>query len=165
MKIFCMVGMHDIGFDRLLMELDAIAGRRPGWEVRLQKGYSKFKPGHADWFDFKPGLIEDITWADLVVSHGSVCILDALKAGRRLVVVPRLARFGEAMNDHQVDWSRHFAQRFRYPIVLEVAGLEAELEKAMREAPANAADFRPTGLYRALGDFIREVDRGRDGGI
>lgn len=161
MKIFCMVGMHDIGFDRLISELDAIAGRRPGWEIRIQKGYSRLRPRHAAWFEFKLGLMSDVEWADLVVSHGSVCILDALKAGKRLVVVPRLARFGEAMNDHQVDWSRHFAKRFHFPIVMDAAGLEAELERSGIKAPGNKTEFRPTGLYEALGKFIREVDRGR----
>jgi UDP-N-acetylglucosamine transferase subunit ALG13 len=157
MKIFCMVGMHDIGFDRLLSELDAIAGRRPEWEIRLQKGYSRIEPAHASAFDFKPSLLGDIGWADLVVSHGSVCILDALKAGKRLIVVPRLARYGEAMNDHQVEWSTHFARRFGFPIVQDVAGLEPELDRGLSRPPAAAADFHSTGLYDALGSFIRDV--------
>lgn len=156
-----MVGMHDIGFDRLLTGLDAIAERRPEWEVRMQRGYSRFEPRHCAWFDFKPGLIEDIAWSDLVVSHGSVCILDALKAGRKIVVVPRLARYGEVMNDHQVDWARHFAQRFRFPVVLEISRLESEIAALVESTPAAKVDFKPTGLYEALAGYIREIDTGR----
>ena len=149
-----MVGMHDVGFDRLLAALDAFAGSHPEHEVRMQVGYTAFRPAHAQWFPFKPGLVDDIRWADVIVSHGSVCILDALREGRKLVVVPRLARYGEILNDHQVDWSTHFARRFRFPIVMDVAELEGILLGLAAAPPAAAAEFRPTGLYRELETYL-----------
>jgi UDP-N-acetylglucosamine transferase subunit ALG13 len=45
--------------------------------------------------------------ARIVVGHaGPGTVLDARRAGRLPVIVPRLARFGEVVDDHQVTFGR-----------------------------------------------------------
>jgi UDP-N-acetylglucosamine transferase subunit ALG13 len=153
-----MVGMHDIGFDRLIAEIDAIAKRKPNWEFLVQKGYSQFKLRHVNYYDFKPGLEDDIAWADLIVSHGSVCILDVLKAGKKLIVVPRLALNKEAMNDHQLDWARHFSKRFEFPIIVEVNDLEKVISEKIKEDAKMPVIFKPTGLFDELRKYLGSVN-------
>lgn len=150
-----MVGMHTSGFDRLVEALDRYAGRHPELEVVVQSGHGRYRPGHARAFAFKDGLAEDIGRADVVVSQGSVGFFDALRLGKRLVVVPRQARFGEAIDDHQVDFARGMARRHGFPVVLDIAGLEEALD-AVRSAPPPAPVplGAPTGLHRDLRAFL-----------
>jgi UDP-N-acetylglucosamine transferase subunit ALG13 len=82
-----------------------------------------------------------------VVCHagiGSVAV--ALAHGRRPIIVPRLHRFGEAVDDHQV----FFARR------LEAAGLATVVEDLDRLPEVVAAD-QPVPAPEAGPDLATEV--------
>lgn len=153
--IFAMVGMHSAGFDRLVEALDAYAGRHPEAEVVIQAGSSRYRPRHARAFAFKTDLDAELAAAGLVVSHGSIGFLDALRRGKRLVVVPRLARFGEVIDDHQVRFSERFGMRYGFPVVLDVAGLDAAIGGALASpAPAPIGAAVETGLHKELRAYL-----------
>lgn len=157
-----MVGTHSTGFDRLVAALDEYARLHPGEEVVIQAGNGLHRPLHARTFAFKASLKEDIARADLVVSQGSIGFLEALELGKRLVVVPRLARFGEAIDDHQVLFAQNFSRRFGFPVVLDIAELGTALERAATgPAPASIRAGEPTGLHRDLSAYLEGLARNR----
>lgn len=42
--------------------------------------------------------------ADLIISHGGAgSIITALKMGKKVIGIPRLSKYGEHINDHQID--------------------------------------------------------------
>ena len=128
--IFGMTGMHTSGFDRLVRALDGYALEHPDRDVLIQAGSSKYRPRKAGAFAYKADLREEIDAADIVVSQGSIGFLDALRLGKRLVVVPRLERFGEAIDDHQVAFSRSFSARYGFPVVMEISDLGRAIDQA-----------------------------------
>jgi UDP-N-acetylglucosamine transferase subunit ALG13 len=153
--IFAMVGMHTSGFDRLVRALDEYAGLRAPVDMTIQLGHGRYRPANARWFEFKDSLGEDLAAADLVVSQGSVGFFDALGLGRRLVVVPRQARFGEAMDDHQIGFSQGFSRRYGFPVVLDVADLGAALDRVRAGPPPDPIPIgSPTGLHRDLRAYL-----------
>ena len=74
-------------------------------EMFAQTGTSDYKPKHYEYRDFiSPAeFSEKINQADIVVSHGaSGSIMKALNAGKKVIAVTRLEKYGEHINNHQI---------------------------------------------------------------
>jgi UDP-N-acetylglucosamine--N-acetylmuramyl-(pentapeptide) pyrophosphoryl-undecaprenol N-acetylglucosamine transferase len=103
--VFVGVGTHSQPFDRLLEMVDRAAGHGvlPA-PVVVQGGPSTYRARHVD---VRPWLEPDevsaaIARARYVVCHGgSGLVSGALRAGRRPMVLARLAQHGEHYDDHQ----------------------------------------------------------------
>lgn len=107
--IFVTVGTHEAGFDRLVEAVDRIP---PGEDVVLQAGYSTRRPARARCVDFLEfdEMVAHIRASRVVVCHAGVgSIMVSLMNGRRPVAVPRLARLGEHVDDHQLELARRLA--------------------------------------------------------
>lgn len=95
-------------FARLVDWVDTWAGEHPARRCVIQHGTApapRHAEGHAmlDPADI-PGLMAR---ARIVVGHaGPGTLLDARAAGRLPVLVPRRARLGEVVDDHQVTFGR-----------------------------------------------------------
>jgi UDP-N-acetylglucosamine transferase subunit ALG13 len=103
MMIFATVGTHGQRFDRLLAALERLPA--PG-EVVVQYGVGepprRVREAAADMSFEEVG--RHIETAEVVISHAGVgSILRARDAGHVPVVMPRLARLGEHVDDHQVE--------------------------------------------------------------
>ena len=102
--IFTSVGTQ-LPFDRLIRALDQWAYQNPQVEIFAQIGQTKYVPEHMQWErtisaeTFRSRLLDCST----VVAHaGMGTIISAIELGRRVVVLPRRAEFGEHRNDHQL---------------------------------------------------------------
>lgn len=112
-KIFVTVGSRNYPFDRLFAQLDELfeSGALRG-ELFAQTGTSAYVPRHYKYKDFisQEEFLERIEWADVVVSHGaSGSIMKALNAGKKVIAVTRLEKYGEHINDHQIQNNEAFA--------------------------------------------------------
>ena len=123
--IFVTLGTQAFPFDRLLRGLDGLDE-----ELVVQAGASSHRPPGAAWYDYLeyPRVVEHVRRARAVVSHAGVgSVMTAVADGKRPLVVPRLHRFGEAVDDHQVPFARRLAEAGLVTLVEEPAGLPAAL--------------------------------------
>ena len=154
MNVFVSVGTHPQPFDRLLKELDRIA-EKGKHKFFAQVGNSGYEPKN---FSFKRLLDEGeyqsrISKADVLVSHGGAgTIINALRQGKTVVVVPRLKRFGEHTNDHQLDLAEALSAEGKVISVGEMPGLEQALNRAWSFKPRLASDRQK--LVKRLRQFI-----------
>lgn len=104
--IFVTVGSRNYPFDRLFKKLDELYENGTLTEPMFaQIGTSTYKPKHYEFKDFisPEDFVEKINEADIVVSHGaSGSIMKALNAGKKVIAVTRLEKYGEHINDHQI---------------------------------------------------------------
>lgn len=103
--IFVTVGSTQIPFERLVRALDGL----PGEQLFVQHGPvpPPAKAARSTAFMQFPEVVESMREADAIVCHaGAGSILCALRAGHVPIVVPRLKRFGETVDDHQVELAR-----------------------------------------------------------
>ena len=50
--------------------------------------------------------------ADYIITHGGVgTITDALKLGKKIIAVPRLSKYKEHVNDHQLQIIENFSEK------------------------------------------------------
>ena len=114
MRIFATTGSRSFPFDRLVRAIDEVdfsSALPNGAEVFVQTGSGSYKPRNVEWAAFlsREEFGHRMESAELVVTHGGTgAIIGAVSRGKRVVAVPRLARFGEAVDDHQVELVRQF---------------------------------------------------------
>ena len=156
--IYVTVGTMHLEFSRLIRKMDDIA-RITEEKTIIQRGMNSFLPEHCEHFDFKGREeVEAIQQeARVVVAHAGIgSVLDALKAGRPLIVVPRLKHFGEHNNDHQLDLARAVERRGWGQLVMDID----ELEEACAHPPPAHTNYSP-----AKAEFIQAVRKAIETGI
>lgn len=134
--IFVTVGTHQQPFERLLRGLAAL----PGDELVVQYGPSRPPAGVREAVPFLSfaEMLDHFARADVVVTHAGVgSILCATNAGHTPIVVPRLKRHGEHVDDHQVHLIDELERMSKVIVVRDVLDLPAAVASAPpRGAPA-----------------------------
>jgi beta-1,4-N-acetylglucosaminyltransferase len=144
--IFTTVGSTQIPFARMIRALDQL----PGEQLSVQHGPVSPPPGAAEAQAFMefPEVVEHMEAADVVICHaGAGSILCAFRAGHTPVVVPRLARHSETVDDHQLELARALAADGRVIAVEDLATLpEAVAGAPRRRAREGSDDLLPIQL-------------------
>lgn len=113
--IFVTLGTQDKGFERLLKEIDRCIDKGIIKDkVIVQAGYTKYESKNMEIFsevgkDEFERLMES---CDLLITHGGVgSIFDGLKRGKKIIAVPRLKKYNEHTNDHQLEIVSEFSKK------------------------------------------------------
>lgn len=162
--IFVTVGSRNYPFDRLFKKLDKLYEDGILTEpLFAQIGTSTYKPKYYKYKDFisSEEFLEKINKANIVVSHGaSGSIMKALNAGKKVIVVTRLEKYGEHINDHQIQNNEAFSNN-RYVLMtdLEMEDLGACFQKIYNKIdgliPWENKD--PLSVVKIIDKFIQET--------
>lgn len=132
--IFVAVGTQRFQFDRLIRKMDdLILGGAISDDVFAQTGHSNYQPRSIAFQPFLSSqeFTSQIERAEIVVTHsGDGSIVDTLRRGKRTVVVPRLARFHEHVDDHQIEIAEAFAARGYVEACWDIMELGHHIEAA-----------------------------------
>jgi UDP-N-acetylglucosamine transferase subunit ALG13 len=150
--IYATIGTSE-PFDRLI---DAVQ-RLPGDEERvLQVGESTLRPPAATCVEYLAydELRAHMARARVVVTHAGVgTILTAIDLGKRPIVVPRLRRHGEAVDDHQVA----IARRLDASGLVTCVEVLSRLPAVVAHPPALRATRGSSKLASELGAYLADV--------
>lgn len=114
--IFVTVGTHEQPFDRLLRKIDELKkDDRIEEEIVIQSGYSTYEPQYCEWHKLLPyeTMLKYVETARIVITHGGpASFMMPLQMGKIPIVVPRKVKYGEHVNDHQVEFARAVEKRY-----------------------------------------------------
>ena len=131
--ILVTLGTQDKTFVRLLDEIDKLINKGIIQDkVIVQAGFTKYSSDNMEIFDLIPQdeFNNLMSKADLVITHGGVGnIISALEKNKKVIAVPRLAKYGEHINDHQTQIIAKFND-LGYIIGLQDVD---ELDRAIKE--------------------------------
>lgn len=118
--IYITLGTQDKSFERLLKVIQKeIDNGTIKEEVVVQAGHTKFESKDMKIFDLVPlkQFEQYMNECDLLITHGGVgSIVDGLKKNKKVIAVPRLKKYGEHTNDHQLQIVQNFGQAgYIYP--------------------------------------------------
>jgi UDP-N-acetylglucosamine transferase subunit ALG13 len=160
--IFLTVGTV-LPFDRLVRAVDqAIEAHIITDPVFAQIGESHFRPKNMDWVTAleKSAFDQKIADASFVISHaGTGSMMIALEHRKRLLVMPRMRRHGEHVNDHQVASARRFAELGCVLAAYESDELPVrlhEIESFVPSFPPNQADR----VAQRIAQLLAEINHG-----
>jgi beta-1,4-N-acetylglucosaminyltransferase len=153
--IFVTVGASPLPFGRMLRAVAML----PGEQLFVQHGPAIPPPDAAravDFVSFKE-LVQAMESAEVVISHaGAGSIICALRAGHTPIVVPRLARYSETVDDHQLELARAFETQGRVVVLWDADQIvDAVASAPPRRPPELMPELR---LHRALRQALHGVD-------
>jgi UDP-N-acetylglucosamine transferase subunit ALG13 len=126
--IFVTIGSQE-PFDRLIEAIDNIAPSL-NTQVIAQVFRSNYKVRNIEAIEFvSPVDYNDyIEKADLIVAHaGMGTILSVLQLGKPLIVMPRLAKYHETRNNHQVATAVEFEKMGYLKVAFEADSLRNQI--------------------------------------
>jgi len=158
--IFVTVGTaaKGIEFARLIEAMDRVAGRL-GIDVLIQRGLSDYEPQHARHKRFVryDEALELFRECDFLVGHcGAGTVLNALRFGKPMILVPRRIDQGELdVDDHQVQLAREIENMQGVRLVYDVQDLEEAVRDYVESPPPNSAPTAErAGLIEAVREFL-----------
>lgn len=137
--ILVLLGTQNNSFVRLLEAIESNLKKNIiKDEVIVQAGFTKFSSDKMKIFDFmskeKLSKLEDE--ADLIITHAGVgSIVSALKKGKKVIVVPRLKKFSEHVNNHQIQIARRFEQDGYVKYVMNMKNLGKTIKSMEKFEP------------------------------
>lgn len=157
--IFVCTGTQVYQFNRLLKELDRLAADgKIKDEVFAQIGASDYKPQHYAYTEFMSSdefaVYQDR--ASLIISHGGTgALIGASKKGKNIIAVPRLGRFGEHTDDHQLQVVEVLEKEGYVRAVYDMENLGDTIAEAI-DHPITKVYNRESYVMDIIRDFIRK---------
>lgn len=114
--IFITVGTSDFQFNRLLSIIDELCEEEilKKDEVFAQIGCSSYKPNNYSYTDVLTNEEhkELIDKSEFIITHsGTGSIISSLKKGKKIIAFPRMKKYNEHVDDHQLELVKAFLSR------------------------------------------------------
>ncbi|MBB1549920.1 multidrug MFS transporter [Candidatus Saccharibacteria bacterium] len=160
--IFVTVGTHEQQFNRLIKKIDQL--KKDGHikdDVFIQTGFSDYIPESCDWKKFLSyeEMIQKIKDAKIVITHGgpSSFILPLLY-GKTPIVVPRMKKYDEHVNNHQVEFCRKYnSLNNNIIVVVNVDELNSELFSIVEKKTLINSNSNTLIFCKRLSKVLEEV--------
>lgn len=155
--IFITLGSQKFQFNRLLKAVDdLIENGIITDEVFAQSGYSNYKPKNYSYKSFldRDEFAEREEKASIVITHGGTgAIIGAVKKGKKVIAVPRLAKYGEHVDDHQLQLIAQFKSQNL------ICGLNdcTELENALCFVKEHEFDSYQSNTHRIINSIEKFI--------
>lgn len=128
--IFVTLGSQKFQFDRLLREIDRLIEKGIITDsVFAQKGHSSYLPKNYKFVDFldRDEFAKYMEQTSVVITHaGTGAIIGAVKKKKKVIAIPRREKYGEHVDDHQLQ----IVEQFDALGIIEPCYEVEQLEKA-----------------------------------
>ena len=155
--IFVTVGSQKFQFNRLLKKIDELIEKGTiQEEVFAQIGVSDYKPQHYNYKDFmtQDEFNKKIDECDLLITHaGTGVIVNAVKKEKKVIATPRLAKYGEHVDDHQIQLIKQFEELNFIEPCYELDEIENKLE-VVKNKNYNKYDSNTDRIIESIKEFI-----------
>ena len=145
--IFVTVGTHEQQFNRLIEKIDNL--KKDGIiedDVFIQIGFSTYEPRYCEWKKLVSydEMTEYISKARVVITHGGpATFMSVLSSGKKPIVVPRLKKFGEHVNDHQLKFCKEVEKRLgNIVVVQDIVDLSDTLTNFSHDEAENSSNTK-----------------------
>ncbi len=154
--IFVTLGTQDKSFTRLLemiqkqIDLGVIKDK-----VIVQAGYTKFSSDDMEIFDYVSGddFNKYIKECKFLITHGGAGnIFSGLREHKKIIAVPRLSKYGEHTNDHQIQIIDNFVKN-GYILTCDNNDLGASLKQIKHFKPKEW-EFNNKKLLNKIDEYI-----------
>lgn len=150
--IFVTIGTQQQNFNRLFDYINKI---KTNEQIVVQKGNSKYKFNKNiithDFLSYEQ-MEQYFKEARLIITHGGAgTIFKALKLNKKVIIVPRLAKCKEHINDHQLEFSKYLKEK-NYCFVVET-------EKEFKNALNKIDNYKFNKYISNENKFIKNIEK------
>lgn len=112
--VFVTLGSQKFQFNRLLEAIDVLITEEKITEkVFIQTGYSSYVPQNCQFKKFldRNNYTKIMQKSEIVITHGGTgAVISAVKSGKKVIAVPRRTKYGEHVDDHQLQIVQQFEE-------------------------------------------------------
>ncbi len=163
--IFLTVGTYPLQFDRLVEGVDtAVGDGRIKEEVFAQIGACNYRPKHIDYAEMlvKSEFDDYFIKAGSIVGHaGMGTISMALEEGKPILVMARMSRHKEHVNDHQVSTAEMFEKLGHVLVAHAVSELPQKIDELKNFVPTQR-EATPQRVADRIAEFLNKTFRRKD---
>jgi len=160
--ILITLGTQDKEFTRILKKVDELIEKKViKEEVIVQAGYTKYESKNMKIFDYvsKKKLEEYMDKCSFIITHAGVgTILDCLKKNKKIIAIPRLSKYKEHNNDHQLEIVEEFSKEKLILPVYEIDELETAIKKIKTFKP-NKYKSNNESMIKLVSEYIDKNER------
>ena len=162
-KIFITLGSQKFQFNRLLKAVDELCerGTIEAEDVFAQIGYSDYLPKNFNYKKFldRDEFSKEMGKADIVITHGGTgAIIGAVKKGKKVIAVPRLAKYGEHVDDHQLQLIKQFDDLNLICSCQDTSKLDVAL-KVAQITKYNSYESNTINIINSIENYIKQIKR------
>ncbi|KEZ52195.1 PssE/Cps14G family polysaccharide biosynthesis glycosyltransferase [Metabacillus indicus] len=158
--IFVTVGTQKFQFNRLMEQIDKLAvSELKNEQIVVQCGYSDYSLKNCESKKFiEPEKVEEyIKKSDLIITHaGTSSIIQGLKYKKKVVVVPRMSKFGEHVDDHQTEIGQLFSKKKYVETAFDITELAEKIELAKDET-YEVYEFGNNGINESIDEYLKSL--------
>ena len=158
--IFVTLGSQKFQFNRLLIEIDRLIEDKYITEnVFAQTGYSDYEPKHYKYKNFlnRDEFSEIMSQSDTVITHGGTgAIIGAVKKGKKVVAIPRLSKYGEHVDDHQIQLIEQFHDMELIYSCSDVQELKTAIEE-IQTKKYNEYHSNTAAIINSIEEFLADI--------
>ncbi|GMK38135.1 multidrug MFS transporter [Paenibacillus sp. CCS19] len=159
--IFITVGSQKFQFNRLLEEVDRLIqdNKISTDEVFAQIGYSTYIPQYYPYKNFldRDAFLEAVESSEIIITHGGTgSIVNSVKKGKKVITVPRTAKFGEHVDDHQFEIIEEFSNNNLVYAIKEIHELEEALTQ-VEKMEFRKYESNTENIIEILEDFLLKI--------
>lgn len=158
--IFVLLGTQNNSFKRLLVEIEnLISNGIIKEEVIVQAGHTKYETNKMKVLDMisLEKLEQYEKEAELIITHGGVgSIITSIKKNKKVIAVPRLHKYGEHVNDHQMEIVELFNQKKYIIGIKDVSELKEAIKKSKDFVPEKY-ELNNKKMLNTIEEFIEKI--------
>lgn len=158
--ILVLLGTHELPFTRLIKEVESL--KLDGLiedEIIVQNGNTRYQ---SNVLTFKPFVSYDemdklIDHSKFIITHaGTGSIISGLKKGKKIIAAPRLKKYGEHNDDHQLELAQVFEEQGHILVWHDGEKLKDVIEKLEEFVPKPFISKKDK-MLKLLKNFIESV--------
>ncbi len=157
--ILVTVGSQKFQFNRLLEKIDILIDKKVITDsVFAQIGVSDYKPRNYQYVDFmtQDEFAKKMDECNTVITHaGTGVIVNAVKKEKKVIAVPRLAKYKEHVDDHQIQLVKEFDELNFIEPVYEIEDLEKAIFNSKNKTYNKYISNTDT-IISSIEEFIKE---------
>lgn len=155
--VLVLVGTQNNSFERLLNSVQECVNKKIiNEKVVIQRGYTKFQSDTMDIAQFYgPSELSRLQdEANLIITHGGVgSIINSLLKGKKVIVVPRLKKYHEHVNDHQMQIAKKYETEGYVKCVYDISNL-GDVIKSMKDFEPKKYVVEDTKIIPIISNYI-----------
>ena len=157
--ILVLLGTQNNSFKRLLDKIqECIDNKIINEEVVVQAGHTVFNSSDMKILDFisQEELDNLLSQARIVITHGWVgSIVNSLKLSKKVIAVPRLSKYNEHVNDHQIQIVEKFNNEKYIIGITDISKLPSALSNIDNFTPKKY-DTNSNNIINIISSFINK---------
>ena len=160
--IFVTLGNDKHPFNRLLGRIEQISKEDSEFKFKIQSGHTSMEEAKnisvKKFFD-KEAFYKNIKNSQVTITHaGAGTLIKLIQANKKPIVVPRLLKYKEHLNDHQLEIANEFYAKDLCYIVNDIYKLDLNLIKRSMNESCNKMIKHNDKLFENIkNDFDRFI--------